>query len=438
MLSEIEKLLEQQTGLSSVTVGPGMVHNAVAQRMTACAVEDLSAYWQLLHSSDGELQELIDTVVIPETWFFRNREAFEAMVQHVTSHLQTHRRVGQTLRLLSLPCASGEEPYSMAMALLDGGLEPGAFAIEAVDVSVRYVEQARRAIYGRNSFRGDDLAFRENYFETVGERFRPRRRVRESVSFSTGNLFDPDLPALAKPFDIIFCRNLLIYFDREHQVRALARLRSILAPDGLLMVGPAECSVPVQCGFVPARIPMAFAFRREETVPAGARLPRPARLRRSPADPSSGETPPKRAPLAPRIPRKVLSAIVAAPPPAMPPAVFGDAPPEPVRETESGSLEAIERLANAGRMEEAKEAARLHQQRYGPSVAIFYLLGLIFGADDVLEEAIAYYRKALYLKPDHEETLAQIVPLLRRRGDMDAARVLDNRLRRIAARSGAE
>ncbi|MCO6419800.1 hypothetical protein JYK14_27080, partial [Siccirubricoccus sp. KC 17139] len=274
MTEEIESLLKETMGLDAATIGSAAIARAVRARQAACGLEDAAAYAALARESAAELQELIDAVVVPETWFFRDRGAFNAMVQLLRDGALEW-SFGRKLRLLSLPCSTGEEPYSMAMALLDAGFAPDSFLIEAVDVSARSIALAQRAVYGRNAFRGADLAFRDRHFEAVPGGFRPSEAARRSVRFSRGNVFEAaTLPGNASQ-DIVFCRNLLIYFDRPTQEATLQTLHRLLLPGGFLFLGPSETALPSRRDFTWAKLPMAFAFRK---APPGAVLPlaRPA------------------------------------------------------------------------------------------------------------------------------------------------------------------
>ncbi|PYR25924.1 MAG: methyltransferase, partial [Acidobacteria bacterium] len=145
-------------------------------------------YWKHLGVSDAELQELIDAVVVPETWFFRDRESFLALARLVREEWLRSPWAG-VLRLLSLPCSTGEEPYSMAMALLEAAVPADRFRIDALDISTRALAQAGRAVYGRNSFRGDELGFRDRHFETAAQNYRVSETVRQRVRLQQGNLF---------------------------------------------------------------------------------------------------------------------------------------------------------------------------------------------------------------------------------------------------------
>src|SRR5215211_4812798 len=129
-LALLERLLKDVIGLDAPSIGPSAIAQAANERRLACGCATLNDYEQLLQASPVELQNLIDRVVVPETWFFRNREAFDALSRIVRQPDYTD----AFLRLLSLPCSTGEEPYSMAMALFDAGLPPQRFAIDAVDI----------------------------------------------------------------------------------------------------------------------------------------------------------------------------------------------------------------------------------------------------------------------------------------------------------------
>lgn len=418
-IRDFEKLLRETIGLSMETVGASVIRHALKRRMTACAISDLHAYWAFVTESPSERQELVDAVIVPETWFFRDREAFGAMVRH----LRDNRAGNRPLKLLSLPCSTGEEPYSIAMALLDAGFPDGSFQIDAIDISSRNLVHAERAIYGKNSFRGADIAFRDRYFEACEGGFRPHDAVRRQVRFRLGNVLAAEAQTGREAYDVAFCRNLLIYFDRETQIAALARLRQMLADDGLLLVGPAESGLPPLHGFSSVRFPRAFAFVKAQAAPVkpaeppAARKPRPALLR-----PSS-------------LPQMQTASARPTPRPVAQKAAPAQTPvPSPNRE--ATSLAEIEQAADAGRLTEMRAAAERHITEFGPSPDAFYWLGLAHDAADAMEDAMQNYRKALYLAPDHQRALAQLRLLHQRRGDHSGARALAARLDRLAKRSG--
>jgi chemotaxis protein methyltransferase WspC len=416
MLDAIELLLKEAISLHGETVGPTVIEHAVRQRMNACKIPDMQIYWQHLTTSGYERQELIDAVVVPETWFFRDREAFAAVVQY----LRGPQCIGHPIRLLSLPCSTGEEPFSIAMALFDAGFAAQDFRIDAVDVSAQNLVKAQRAIYGRNSFRGADLGFRDRYFDHGGSEHQPNAKVRGQVTFWRASLFEW-APVLGQNlYDVIFCRNLLIYFNREAQERALHRLAGWLAPNGLLLVGPGESGLPATCGFVSARSPRAFAFRKTDLAGQSV-LPKPAPRRAVPLRSHKHKSAPSHQKA------RVQS-------PSIIPAVQNDLAVSLV-DRAAASLAAVQQAADAGRIKQAKEAAAAHLAQFGSSPELFYLMGLIHDASGAAAEAIQCYRKALYLAPNHAESLAHLALLLKSQGDITGAKTLHSRLARIEKRS---
>ncbi|MET4728516.1 chemotaxis protein methyltransferase WspC [Lysobacter enzymogenes] len=411
-----ERWLKTTMGLDASSVGPGVVERAVAGRMRATASADAAAYWRRLLAQPLEQQELIEAVVVPETWFFRGVEAFDALAR-AFAPLQADG--ARTLRLLSLPCSTGEEPYTLAMALIDAGWAPSRLRIDAFDISQRALAKAAHAVYGANSFRGRELGYRERHFRALGHgRWQLSAQARGCVRLHRANVLDIDfLPAQAN-YDAVFCRNLLIYFDQDTQVRTVGVLARALAPDGLLFVGAAETGLLLSLGYASAQIPMAAAFRRQRTPPpALAAAPEPWRA-------------PALAPLpAPRPRRAAPVARSSAPAAAAAPATSPAAAPDT-------SLEQARRLADHGAFDRAAELCQNHLRTHGPSAEALYLTGLIHGATGLDARAEDAFRKALYLQPDHTESLMHLALLLDAKGDAAGARLMRQRASRHRGRSG--
>ena len=397
-------MLRDRIGLDSASIGTALIQRTIRQRMRSLGLNEVKDYKSVLDGSKEEWNELVEAVVVPETWFFRDHEPFAALVRLMREEWLPSYPSG-TARLLSLPCASGEEPYSIVMALRDAEIPPGRFRVDAVDLSARALAHAERGVYRRNSFRGKELGFRSRYFSTVEDGFLLSPWIRGCVRFHQGNLFSPEFPAGEGVYDFIFCRNLLIYFDPPTQVKALQRIERLLAPRGVLFVGPAEQTLLTDHGFVPAQIPLAFAGRKTRPEPNRG----PARLRlASPPAPLS-----KDSWLAAR-------------------EVTGDSQPRPVRAaaSEISGLAAARQMADLGRLDEAARLCQLELKTNGPSAQAYYLLGLVSDAQGN-DGAIDYYRKALYLEPDHYESLLHMASLLLKNGDSTRARNFLNRAGRL-------
>jgi chemotaxis protein methyltransferase WspC len=407
--AELENLLRKTIGLNVASIGAPMLEHAIKTRRLACGLPDLQAYWEWVRRSETELQELIETVIVPETWFFRDAEAFNAMVSMARGALLRSQR---SLRLLSLPCSTGEEPYSIAMAMLDAGFPANCFNVDGVDISLRALIKARHAEYGKNSFRGSEQGFRDRYFRLRGQDYQLVDTVRRQVHFQQGNLFTPNFLFDTPPYDIIFCRNVLIYFDPAAQQRAVALLARLLTDDGCLFVGPAEASVLLNQGFASAKLPLAFAFHKQGDQPKKARPAQPLLAPRQP-------------PAVRRQPTPVAATPNTRPVSKVQPPIAASA--EPVDD----ALSQASHLADQGKLTEAAALCESYLNSHGPSPRAFYLLGLVRDASGSHGEAAADYRKALYLDPNHYEALIHLAFLLEQQGDGEGAQRLYVRAKRV-------
>lgn len=400
--------LKERIGLDVASVGEAIIERAVRQRSQAVNAQTAGDYWLHLQSSVDEQQALIEAVIVPETWFFRYPESFATLARLAKARLAEIKQM-RALRILSLPCSTGEEPYSIAMALLDAGLAPHQFKVQGMDVSPLSVERARRAVYGKNSFRGGDIGFRDRHFTEHGDGYHLADRVREQVRLQVGNLLDPALLANEPSYDFVFCRNLLIYFDQPTQKQVFDVLKGLTHVDGVLFIGPAEGSLLGRHGMRSIGVPQSFAFSRhaEPAQPEPAFKPMPAPLpQRSTAS------------IAPK-PRPFTSASAQVVPIKAPPSDAGDL------------LSQIATLANEGKSAEARAACERYLSSHPPAAQVFYWLGLLSDVAGSALEAQGYYRKALYLEPQHPQALMHLAALLESQGDSAGAR----RLQARAARS---
>jgi chemotaxis protein methyltransferase WspC len=447
----IELMLRDRIGLDANSIGSSLIHRTVRLRMKALDLKVPEQYQQLLARSPAEWVELVESVVVTETWFFRDQEPFSALVKLLFDEwLPAHPT--NPVRVLSLPCSSGEEPYSIAMALLNAGVSPERFEVGAIDISLRALARARRGVYGRNSFRGKDFGFREHYFKPCKEGFILNPAVRGLVRFSQGNLLGPGSLAGKATYDFIFCRNLLIYFDRPTQQKALVRIGELLTPTGVLFVGPAEQPLVMEHGFLPANIPMAFACRKAAHQGVNGRATLSRKSPKPPVTPAN--------PLAFSTPAGIAAGAAStaangsgqksAPQPTEPnPEVARTRPakalPAEPRETERGlaqttthtqkqprraDLEYARRLADAGRLGEAAGLCEAHLRENRDSAAAYYLLGLIQDAQGDMR-AVDSYRRALYLEPQHHDCLLQLALHAERTGDRGRGETYRRRAQRL-------
>ncbi|MGF6993853.1 CheR family methyltransferase [Paraburkholderia sp. GAS32] len=440
-------LLHQTIGLDAASLGHQSIERAVDQHAAAWCADGhadatLADYWEATFASPSMVQALVETVVVPETWFYRDADAFRALARLAHERLD-ERGTALPLRILSLPCSTGEEPYTIAMTLLDAGIDAAHMRIDAMDISERSLALAQRAVYSRNSFRGNAFPFRDAHFTRHEDSWRLAPRIVDAVRFSHANLMQLDAAALGV-YDFVFCRNVLIYFDRDAQQTALHALNGVLAENGTLFVGPSETGLLMRYGMQSAKIPLAFAFHR--ATPAEAQLngwhtaslataaalamthspvPALAPLQVFSAEPFAWPDPVARTPLSgipQRTPKPSKAASQShefAPPPIT-------SPTNAARDT----LQAARALADAGRLTEAANAIKVYLEQHAPHADAFYLLGVLADASGDTNLARGHYRKALYLEPQHAEALAHLATLLELEGDRNGARLLMDRASR--------
>ncbi|MEO5817689.1 MAG: protein-glutamate O-methyltransferase CheR [Gemmatimonadaceae bacterium] len=226
----------------------------------------LDYYYLLRYDADAERHwaQLSDRLAVPETFFWRQEEHFRVLAE-IIAPAHFARRPGVPLRIWSAACCSGEEPVSMAIALAEAGLlgrQP--IQIVATDASAALVERARRGIYGERSFRNLPRPLRDRYFRQLENgTWAVDRRVHSEITYGVANLVDAaDVRRLAVA-DVIFCRNVFIYFSDETIGRVASQFHDGLADDGHLFLGASESLTRMETGFELDEVGRAFVYVKE-------------------------------------------------------------------------------------------------------------------------------------------------------------------------------
>lgn len=397
---EIETLLQKTIGLKVTSIGKVTLDRSVQKRMKALSINNKKEYVEKLHSSVLELKELIEEVIIPETWFFRDQIPFKVMTRFlVTQWLPRHKN--NIFRVLSAPCSSGEEPYSMAMTLLDSGLPAHKFSIHGVDISTRSITRAQKGVYTKHSFRGTDVNYLRKFFKKDKNFFIINKNVCDNVHFHTGNILNSTFMEGLGLFDVIFFRNVLIYFNERARHQAIATLYKILADDGILFVGHAEANLFNNSPFTPAPYSQAFAFHKKTN-------------RELPAQPEIKELLPTPAP--PKNRTQIVKKTF---------------PFQKKTKENKPDLKVARELADKGELQKATKICEAFLDQHGPSAEAYFLLGIIHDAADDIMQAEKLFRKALYLDPYHEEALFFLSLFAEQTGNIAEAKKLKQRIARL-------
>jgi len=222
-------------------------------------------YLQLQCDLDGERARLAELVTNHESYFFRETEAIDALYDVALADLKAAAATPGMLRLLCAGCAGGEEAYTLSLCARQrfAGMAGSTLTVDAFDVDAARVAMARQAVYGPAAFRVMPAAVRERYFTPRGaERWELRAAYRTGLRFYWGNIVALDTFAPAVPYDVVFCRNVLIYFSEAALHRAADHFAEVLRPGGLLFLGACESIIGLSSRFETVRLGSAIAYRK--------------------------------------------------------------------------------------------------------------------------------------------------------------------------------
>uniref|UniRef100_Q07SD6 Chemotaxis protein methyltransferase n=1 Tax=Rhodopseudomonas palustris (strain BisA53) TaxID=316055 RepID=Q07SD6_RHOP5 len=241
---KIAKLVMDSTGIVLGEQKRAFVHGRLGRRLRILGLSDFRQYTKLLESDDGddERRMLINAVTTNHTSFFREDHHFAYLAQTVLPEIVKARGAGPTrLRIWSAGCSTGEEPYTLAMTLLEQQalLAGWDVRILATDLDTNVVRHASEGVYDAERLESIPAAYRRNYLSVSDDgKFRIKDEVRDLIRFAPLNLLE-DWP-MRGPFDLIFCRNVVIYFDKPTQRTLFDRYADLLRTDGWLFIGHSE------------------------------------------------------------------------------------------------------------------------------------------------------------------------------------------------------
>jgi chemotaxis protein methyltransferase CheR len=239
VFEKFRRLAYEKFGLNLSAAKHPLVSARLAKKLRELNIPSYEAYYDLVQSDrTGEsLIALIDALSTNHTSFLREASHFEFLLKHVLPGL----RKRASIDIWSAPCSTGEEPYSIAVTLLEQlGMPPKpALRIRATDISTRALAIAKRGAYGADRLAAVPLPLIKKYFtQPAPGSFQIRPDVRRMIEFDRGNLIEP--MRAGKMFPIIFCRNVMIYFDKPTQERVVTNLSQFLEPGGYLLIGHSE------------------------------------------------------------------------------------------------------------------------------------------------------------------------------------------------------
>ncbi len=411
-LKNIENILSEKFGINPVLIGSENIAAAVQKRMHLCSIKETVEYIRFLTSSNEEAEELFEMIVVPETWFFRDRAPFVFLKQFMRNvWLQKNR--GKVLKVLSAPCSTGEEAYSIAITLIEAGLKENDFNIKAVDISSNAIKKAHKGVYDKNSFRSTDLNFQKQYFTFSNDLFFIAPYLKNNIKFIKANLKDSYIFNENNFFDLIFCRNLLIYLDPEGKRNLLNTMDRILKTDGIIFLGYAETFNLLQKNYAVVDYKNSFAF-----------------IKKNPSDTEAGFNDKGRIPL-----KRKESILLSKKTKTSGQNLNKNVQKETGSNTSSAPSETLfqkaRKLADNGFVEEALSLCQRSITEEGPRAASFTLMGVIEDIMGNTEKSEEYLGKALYLEPDNLEAMTLLILIMEKQNKNQKATLFRQRAERL-------
>jgi chemotaxis protein methyltransferase CheR len=243
------------------------VERRLQERIGFTSSTNFADYFRLLRfdASGAELQTIVDMLTINETYFFREDYQFTALVTGVLPELARDRRKGDPIRIWSIPCSTGEEPYSIVLFLLEKWAQVDDYSVDisASDIDTRVLNSAREGIYGERSLQRLPEPIKSKYFTKLGpDRYQISRDVRDSVNFSHVNITAPGDLSPFRGVDVVFCRNMLIYFDDISRRQAIELLYECMNPGGFICLGHSESMSRISSLFRPRKFSETIIYQK--------------------------------------------------------------------------------------------------------------------------------------------------------------------------------
>ena len=263
---KFKEFFYRRTGISFEKSKRYFVDKRLVERIEATRAGNFRGYFTLLRfqASGEELQQLTNIMTVNETYFLREEYQFKCLVDSILPQI-VHRRVGtDAIRIWCIPSSSGEEPYSVAMYLLETwpGIKEWDVEIISSDIDTSILRRARAGRYSARSVQYIPDPWLKKYFKSVGDEYQLCDDLREAVEFTRVNLSEPADTLSYRNFDVIFCRNLLIYFDDESRKTASETFYEALNPGGYLCLGHSESMSRISSLFEVRKFPEAIVYRK--------------------------------------------------------------------------------------------------------------------------------------------------------------------------------
>ncbi len=261
---QLRDFIYEKSGIFIPDTKKYLIENRLAGRIHAANLKSFEDYLHLIrHTKDREeLKRLFDAVTINETFFFREPKQLDVFADHIVSKVLEQKTGTKNIKIWCAACSTGEEPYTISMMLMEKRLDFKQVEIYASDISEEALGSAKKAVYNSYSVRNAPESYLTKYFSNSGQVYTLSPSVRHTVKFKNINLIDEKKVRLLKGMDVIFCRNVLIYFDEKAKQKVVSHLYDSLNPGGFLFIGTSESLHNVTRAFRPAIINKVIVYQK--------------------------------------------------------------------------------------------------------------------------------------------------------------------------------
>ncbi len=272
--ADLRKIIYDRAGIHFPDAKKYVLESRLGTRLQELEIEDYEQYIAFLTMGPfqtEEFQEMFNRVTINETSFFRNEPQLDVFEKQILPELLEARKASRRLRIWSAACSSGEEPYTLGIIVARSlGLRLSDWRIEILgtDISEKVLEQATEGVYGDYAIRTTPSMVKQKYFKQDGTNYALSDQIKGLVNFQLHNLKDRVAARRFGQFDVIFCRNVMIYFDDAMKEQLMGSFCDQLADDGTLFIGHSE-TIRGNQQFTPLTIPQGFCYRKTKTVLSG-------------------------------------------------------------------------------------------------------------------------------------------------------------------------
>ena len=263
---KFKEFFYRRTGISFEATKRYFVDKRLVERIEATGTGNFRGYFTMLRfqASGEELQQLTNLMTVNETYFLREEYQFKCLVDSILPEIVRHRIGSDAIRIWCIPSSSGEEPYSIAMYLVElwAGIREWDVEIVSSDIDTSILRRARAGRYSARSVQNVPPRWLEKYFKGVGDDYQLCGDLRDAVEFTRVNLSEAADTLVYRNFDVIFCRNLLIYFDDVSRTTAAETFYEALNPGGFICLGHSESMSRISSLFKVRKFPDAIVYQK--------------------------------------------------------------------------------------------------------------------------------------------------------------------------------